>query len=1454
VLVRVGKATGSAVAGITLFGVVLLASGSTSLGVGARAAAAAPRPARLPLDFVANRGQWSQDVRYAARRGPLSATFGRHSFALGLPGGRITLQFDRARHGSRLVGVGSRSARYSFFIGSDPTRWRSNVRAYSSLLYRDLYPGVDVRVHEGPSRLEYDLVAAPHGALGRLAIRVGGARAIVGSDGSLLLRTRAGTVRQAPPIAWQILPDGRKRAVVASYRLLGRDRYGFSVPARDAALPLVIDPGLDWATFLGGNGDDSIEALRVAKDGSGDVIVAGQTWSPDFPHQGGVGNLAPVGGTPYVARLDATGATVKYVTYFGGTYNHSVKAVALDANSAPVVVGDTNSIDFPTTPGAYDRTPPDGFTGDYDAYVIKFNATGSAIGFGTYLGGSPSSANLDQAWAVGVDPTGSTVVAGITTSNDFPTTAGALDRTRNGRDIFISRLDPAGSNLTYSTFFGGDTYDEVFAMAVDSQGFVDITGKVSSGPASTVPFPTTADAFDRTFDGTADAFVARLKLDGAGAADLKYSTLLGGNQYTEAGDGIAFDPNAPTSVTVSGFTRSGDFPTTVGALQRTHFAPVDTTMGFVTRFTFPAGGPGAIVWSTLYGGPGNQTADDVTVDSSGNAIIVGGTAANNPPTTDGSYDRIPGKPYGEGPFNGLADAYVARISADGSRLLYSTLIGGGDADDFATRIGYLGGTSVVISGGTRSPDFPVTAGAADRVYAADGLPSGGATLGTNAFDGFVAKLTLAAPAGGDTTPPPAPTLAGPADGSTFGTASGAVTLDWGDVSDPSGIAAYHVQISPNSTFTDNFDAELAGWFEPWERTSLAAKVPGSTPGTWYWRVQALDGANNLGPWSVVRTFNVASSPPPGSSGLALDVQLNPTTVFGAGTSTGTVVLAAPAPAGGATVQLASTIPSRASVPPSVTVPAGATTASFPVTTSNGNQQVTIVISGSYAGSTQGAILIAYGEQARELNGLTVSTNQPLGGASVQATVSLIPGWVAPPGGAIVTLGSSNPARASVPPSVAIPAGANSATFTITTTAVSSATDVTILAARSITQRQTLTLLPPGALDTLTLNPSTVTGGDPSQGTVTLSSAAPAGGVVVALSSSNTSVATVPASVTVPAGATSTSFTVSTSVVTGGGTWSSITASAGGLQRSTTLNVNPAPPGPGLSTFTLAPTSVTGGSNSTGTVTLTGSVSACCAVVQLSSSNPGVASVPASVVVPVGSSQTTFTVTTSSVTASTPVTITASRGATRTASLTVNPPGPVTPALSSVAVSPSTVTGGASSTGTVTLTAAAATGGAAVSLASSNTAAATTPASVTVPAGQTSATFTVSTAAVTTSTTVTISAMFGGLTKSAPLTVSPGSPPGALPAPSLLSPSSGAEFAPGRAITFDWSDVTGASSYTIQIDDSSTFSAPLVATQTVTVPQFTTSTLPTTGMWWRVRANDSSGTPGAWSGSRRFEVN
>src|SRR5205814_1397889 len=224
--------------------------------------------------------------------------------------------------------------------------------------------------------------------------------------------------------------------------------------------------------------------------------------------------------------------------------------------------------------------------------------------------------------------------------------------------------------------------------------------------------------------------------------------------------------------------------------------------------------------------------------------------------------------------------------------------------------------------------------------------------------------------------------------------------------------------------------------------------------------------------------------------------------------------------------------------------------------------------------------------------------------------------------------------------------------------------------------------------TLSLNPTTVTGGDSSTGTVTLSGPAPSGGAQVALSSNDTSVATVPSSVTVAAGATSATFTVSTSAVTAS-TTVTISASYAGVTKTASLTVNPtAPPTPTLTSLTLSPTSVTGGNSSTGMVTLSGPAPSGGAQVALSSSDTSVATVPSSVTVADGATSATFTVRTSAVSASTTVTISATfAGVTKTASLTVNPPPPPPPTLSSLTLNPSTVIGGVqSSTGRVTLSA------------------------------------------------------------------------------------------------------------------------------------------------------------------------
>src|SRR6266550_3440738 len=292
-----------------------------------------------------------------------------------------------------------------------------------------------------------------------------------------------------------------------------------------------------------------------------------------------------------------------------------------------------------------------------------------------------------------------------------------------------------------------------------------------------------------------------------------------------------------------------------------------------------------------------------------------------------------------------------------------------------------------------------------------------------------------------------------------------------------------------------------------------------------------------------------------------------------------------------------------------------------------------------------------------------------------------------------------------------------------------------------------------SLSSLALNPTSVAGGNSSTGTVTLSGPAPAGGAQVTLSSSNTAAATVPSSVTVPAGATSATFTVSTSVVNAS-TAVTISAAYGGVTRTASITVAPAPPPPAtLSSLTLSPTSVIGGTqSSTGTVTLSGAAPAGGATVALSSSN-GAARVPSSVTVAAGATSATFTVSTSAVAASTTVTISAAYGGvTRSASLTVAPAPPPPATLSSLTLNPTNVIGGLqTSTGTVTLSAPAPAGGATVMLSSSN-GAARVPSSVTVVAGATRATFTVNTSIVLFSASATISASYNGTTRTAGLSV------------------------------------------------------------------------------------------------------
>jgi hypothetical protein len=1219
------------------------------------------RAAARPIDFVENRGQWGAAVKFSARRGAMMASFEERAIRLRLGKERpatVALNFEGASRRARLAGENERAGRYNFYVGNNPKRWRANVPTYGGVVYRGLYEGVDLRVREAAGRLEYDVLLAPGVDLDRVVIRADGAKGLeLAEDGSLVVRTAAGDLRQTPPVTWEELPGGGRRYVECRFRKIDSRRYGFSAPARDRALALVVDPGLEWSTYLGGGEWDEVHDIAAADDDTGDVIAVGATLSDDFS-----GRANPVAG--FVTRFSASGALV-YKTILSGSDREWVLGMAAAPGGEAVVVGESYSPDYPTTAGAYQTAHGVRFDSlgpiyAADAFVTRLNAAGQIV-YSTFLGTDV----YDAAYAVALTNTGQVILAGETAAADFPTTDGAYDRTHNcctpyfegvfsRLDAFVARLSADGSALEYSTYLGGHGDEPPESIVVDAGGFVTLTGSTISAPGGGPHFPTTADALSRTpfnFESNPDAYLARLKLDGAGAADLKYSTFLGGGN-TDEGYSVALDPLNPQDVIVGGVTYStagvsAIFPTTAGTMK-----PSSTSIdGFLMRFRFPTSGGGQLVWSTFFGGSDYEDIGDVAVNGAGEIVITGETRSFDLPTTPGAYDRTVAISSG----NLFFDAYAARVSGDGASVLYGSYLGG-SFNERVPNVALLGATTAALSGWTNSGNFPTTPGAHDNVLNNDGVGGPGG-FGGVPFDGFLARLSLLPDGDGDDAVS-APSLLTPANNAQVPTNT-ATTFDWSDVPDPAGVEGYHIQINQRPDFVCCND-----WQEVWTTASQhVASV--RFDGPYYWRVRTADRSGNLSDWSEVRTFN---------SGTTIStLSVNPTTVEGGNTAQGQVTLTALAPVGGITISLSSSNPSVANVPASVSIPQGSASAAFAVTTANVSAPTAVTITGTHNGNSRSVTLTVTPSAAPPPAPTLIS---PSNGARVPPNVEITFSWNAAAGAATYEIQIDDSDRFTAP-LVASKDGLTQTQYVAVFRSerrhwwrvrgrTAGGTNGAWSAVRSFEVKRGASA-PPSAptLSTLSLSPSTVTGGNSSQGTVTLTSAAPTGGASVALSSSNPAVASVPPSVTVPAGSTSAAFAVTTSSVSAS-TSATISAAYGGVTRTASLAVQPATTTTpaALSALSLSPTSVTAGGTSQGTVTLTAAAPSGGASVALSSGNAGVVSVPASVLVPAGATSASFTATTGSVTSSTSVTITASYGGvTRTATLTVNPPQQTTDTVS-----------------------------------------------------------------------------------------------------------------------------------------------------------------------------------------------
>jgi hypothetical protein len=600
----------------------------------------------------------------------------------------------------QLTGLDDLPGKANYFIGNDPKKWRKDVPTYAKVKYHAVYPGVDLVYYGNQRQLEHDFIVAPGADPGLISLRLEGAKKVsLDSHGDLVLKTQNGEVRFQKPVIYQEV-DGVRQEIAGGYKLKGKNRVGFEVATYDAMKQLVIDPTLVYSTYIGGSDFD--EGYGIAVDSAGSAYVTGSSGS-SFPTTLGASQTTYGGGSDaFVAKLSADGSSLVYSTYLGGGGFDRGQGIAVDSAGNAYVIGFTNG-SFPTTSGASQTTFGGG---NFDYFVSKLSADGSSLVYSSYLGGPGNDVDIASGGgAIAVDSVGNAYVTGYT-DGSFPTTPGSFQTTYGGgdHDAFVTKLSADGSSRVYSTYLGGSGLDVGRAIAVNSTGNAYVTGfTVSNGVSG--GFPITSGAFQTTCIGT-NAFVTKLTADGS---SLVYSTHLGAGGYAVA-SGIAVDSagNAYTTGYID-----GTFPTTSGAYQTTYGGGGGDT--YITKLN--AAGS-SLIYSTYVGGIGYDYPLGIAIDSTGNAYVAGLTNGSFPTTSEAPQMT----------FGGWYDAFVSKLSADGSSLVYSTYLGG-SGYDLALGIAVDSASNAYVTGYT-SGSFPATSGAYQTTFGGGG-----------AYDAFVTKIT-----------------------------------------------------------------------------------------------------------------------------------------------------------------------------------------------------------------------------------------------------------------------------------------------------------------------------------------------------------------------------------------------------------------------------------------------------------------------------------------------------------------------------------------------------------------------------------------------------------------------------------------------------------------------------------------------------------------------------------------
>src|SRR6266481_5767425 len=664
---------------------------------------------KVPLSFDENVGQTARNVRFmshGAGYGLFLTSQGavltlHHSMAHNLSANHratylralrearragtmtvLQMNLEGANPSSPIAGADPLHKKVNYFLGSDPRNWRTDVPSYAQVKYTGVYPGVDLIFYGNQGHLEYDFVVAPGGDPGAIQLALQGAEKIqIGAGGDLVLHVPEGTVTFQKPVVYQTV-RGVRQEIAARYSLSRKQRIRFVVGKYDRSEPLIIDPVLNYSTYLGGSVRGDFGG-GIAIDSKGDAFVTGATFSVNFPTTTGSFHPGPLtsnaNGAVFVTELNPTGTQELYSTYLAGTgdLGDFGNGIAVDANGNAYIVGETLSSpgtapsNFPVTAGAFQNTLNSTAGNAFLTRIDTTQATGAAsLVYSTYLGGSGAFASTsglgfaEEALGVAVDSSSNAYLMGTTTSNDFPTTTNGFQTilappaaVANGT-TFVSRIDTtpgANPQLVYSTYLGGETREFGSAIALGPNNVASVTGSTDSLTYPIVA-PTGGVAYQTTGSAAGSAFVSLIDAGKIGTASLIYSTYLGSGGTI--GFGIKVD-GAGNNYIVGG-TNSGAFPIIPGAFQPV-FATGAGGEGFLSKMNPGGNGSADLVYSTFFGGSGSTAGLDglngIAIDASNDAYVSGTTFSSNLPVFPN-----PGAFQTSLPSGDVSAAFVAKLT------------------------------------------------------------------------------------------------------------------------------------------------------------------------------------------------------------------------------------------------------------------------------------------------------------------------------------------------------------------------------------------------------------------------------------------------------------------------------------------------------------------------------------------------------------------------------------------------------------------------------------------------------------------------------------------------------------------------------------------------------------------------------------------------------------------------